>query len=148
MILLKKRNNNDSFKGIQAELQYRNYLKKIDMDSEKSKIVSNVDFYAGAYALGITYQEDYTYYTYDPVSQQDFFTKEERKIKGVESGVFLGTRIILGHKLVLDLLAGGGIRYSDITDTQEDSYYYYGDVFDIAYYGIKPKLNLQLGILL
>ena len=148
MVLLKRRNPNDQFKGLQTEIQYRNYIKRIPLGSSQSKIVSDVDFYSGAYALGLTYQEDYIFYDYDPETQMEMITEEERKIKAAEAGVFIGTRITFGKKVILDLLAGGGVRYSEIDDTQENSYFYYGDVFDIGYYGIKPRLNLQLGIIL
>jgi len=63
-------------------------------------------------------------------------------------------KFTFGNRVCLDLLDAGCVRYSNITTTPEDlvdpPYYYFNDdeVFDLGYYGVKPKLNLQLGITL
>lgn len=156
MALLKK-NSFEEFKGFQMEVQYRSYLKKLSKEDTRLWIFSDIDFFAGGYMLGLTYQEDYLVVYYDPERNMEIREGFRQDILAVEGGVFVGVKFILGQRVTLDLLAGGGVRYSDITDTIDQAvglppYYYYNDntndVFDLGYYGVKPRLNLQLGITL
>lgn len=153
-MFLLKRNQFEEFSGIQGELQYRSYLKRLNKGENNTWIFSDVDFFAGAYALGLSFKRDYEAFYYDPMQQLEIRDEFTRDIFSAEGGVFVGVKFILADKLVLEFLAGGGVRYSEVDDTIEDSgwpdnYYYNSDesdVFDLGYYGVKPRLNLQLGI--
>jgi len=155
MVLLKKENR-EEFAGIQGELQYRSYLKRIhrNRDPELITVFSDIDFYAGAYALALNFSRDYLVSTYDPQRMEEIMEDHTMDIMAAEAGVFVGVKFTFAHRITLDLLAGGGVRYSDIDDSWEQSpnfnyaYYPEDDVFDLGYYGVKPRLNLQLGITL
>lgn len=153
MIML-KRNDFEEFSGIQGELQYRNYLKRIDLEDTRAWHFTDIDLYAGAYALGLTYQEETMYSNWDPVTQMEFRDPIKDEIFAAEGGVFVGVKFVFSKRLCLDLLAGGGVRYSDITTENLNGgpipmyHNSYSEVFDIGYYGVKPRLNLQLGIVL
>ncbi len=160
MIML-KRNNFEEFRGIQGEIQYRNYLKKWNDTETKLGPFSNIDFFVGLYGLGLSFERDYTAEFYPNINQMPTVVREDhtRNIFATEAGIFVGMKFIVGKRITLDLLAGGGVRYSEIDDSIDNSiyfnedtnYYYYDDdneVFDLGYYGVKPKLNLQIGITL
>jgi len=154
MALLKK-DNFEEFTGIQAEIQYRSYLLRLDKEETHTWIFSDLDMFAGAYALGLNFSRDYrAWYNGfgpEPVVEADV----TQDIFAVEGGVVIGVKFTLGDRVTLDLLAGGGVRYSDIEDSIEaglniDDYYVRDNdsVFDLGYFGVKPRLNLQLGITL
>ena len=155
MVLLKK-DAFEEFTGIQGEIQYRSYLKRINRNTSPDmvKFISDIDFYAGAYGLGLTFSRDYMTNWYDFELMEEFREEHTMDITSAEAGVFVGVKLIFGQRVVLDLLAGGGVRYSDISDTWEASpnfnytIYSNDDVFDLGYYGVKPRLNLQIGITL
>lgn len=154
MALLKK-DNFEEFTGIQAEIQYRSYLLRLDQEESNTWIFSDIDMFAGAYGLGLNFSRDYrAWYNGfgpEPVTEADV----TQDIFAVEGGVIIGVKFTLGNRVTLDLLAGGGVRYSDIEDSIEAGLniedYYVRDndsVFDLGYFGVKPRLNLQLGITL
>lgn len=148
MILLRKQNDFEEFKGIQAELQYRTYLKRLHREIDKTWIFTDIDFFTGAYALGLTYQNDFIMYDYDFENQMEIIIENQEKIKSAEAGILLGVKFAFGQKVLLEFTAGGGVRYSEVESIVELPTYYNNDVFDLGYYGVKPKLNLQLGITL
>ena len=151
-IMLKK-SAFEEFSGLQLEAQYRSYIKRLDRPDHNTWIFSDIDFYAGGYMSGTTFDSDAMRYHYDQERMEQITGIYNQKIKSLEGGVFVGIKLTFSDRLVLDLLAGGGVRYSDVDDPFsemfDDSYIprtY--DVFDVGYFGIKPKLNLQLGITL
>lgn len=155
MIMLKQ-NSFEEFKGIQLELQYRLYLGSLDKENNKTWIFSDIDLYSGFYMNGMAYTENYLEYfhEFDPVTMQDeyregFFDKD---INAAEGGVFVGLQFTLTNRIVMDVLVGGGVRYSDVVDEFvpgiNQTYYRDYGVFDLEYLGVKPKLNIQIGITL
>lgn len=151
MIML-KRNSSEEFQGIQLELQYRIYLKQLNKETHNTWIFSDLDLYSGFYINGLTYNEDYQAGYYDV--EQDLFVEEQfnKTIKGAETGVFVGLQLGISKRIVVDFTVGGGVRYTDVMDEFENvpaeyNYNYY-DVWDIEYLGVKPRLNLQVGITL
>ena len=155
MIMLKQ-NSYEEFKGIQLELQYRLYLKQLNKEENATWVFSDIDLYSGFYANGLTYTENYNmgYYEYDPITMREEYKDGnfDKDINGGEGGVFVGLQFTLAKRIVIDVLAGGGIRYSDVVDeyVPPENQYYYNDygVFDLEYLGVKPKLNIQIGITL
>ncbi|MGA0285018.1 MAG: hypothetical protein ACO3M5_09930 [Saprospiraceae bacterium] len=154
MALLKK-DNFEEFTGIQAEIQYRSYLLRLDREETDTWMFSDIDMFAGAYALGLIFSRDYkAWYNGfgpEPITEADV----TQDILAIESGVVIGVKFTLGKRVTLGFLAGGGVRYSDIQDSIEaglniDDYYVRDNdsVFDLGYFGVKPRLNLQLGITL
>ncbi|NNE26178.1 MAG: hypothetical protein HKN09_04995 [Saprospiraceae bacterium] len=150
--IMLKRNNFEEFKGIQLELQYRVYLKRLNSIEHSTWIFSNIDLYAGLYANGLTYDEDRTEWgDWDPVTMTQVVDSYNKTVVGGETGVFVGLQLNVAKRIVIDFTVGGAVRYTEIDDEFEDAfstYNYYYDVFDLEYYGVKPKLNLQLGITL
>ena len=150
--IMLKRNNYEEFKGIQLELQYRIYLKRLNSVEHSTWIFSNIDLYSGIYANGLTYDEDRTEWgDWDPVTMTQEIDTYNKTVVGGETGVFVGLQLNLAKRIVIDFTVGGAVRYTEVDDEFEDAvstYNYYYDVFDLEYYGVKPKLNLQLGITL
>lgn len=151
MIML-KRNSSEEFKGIQFEMQYRIYLKKLEKGIQGTWIFSNIDLYSGLYANGLSYNEESIWgYNYDPVTMEEIMYEREADIIAAEGGLFVGLELIISKRIVLDFTVGGGVRYSEVdeifTNNPSNTTSYY-DVFDLGYYGVKPKLNLQIGITL
>jgi hypothetical protein len=142
----------DTKQGVEAMLQYRFFLTNLRKGVNKSLGFYNIGFYAGPYALGLLYQEDYVRDIYDPIKGVTEVIEFEKEVQSLEGGVVLGVQFDITSRILLDIFVGGGVRQSDVTDTFEafdypDGYYYEPiyQVFDREYTGVKPKLGLQLG---
>jgi hypothetical protein len=148
--ILLKDQGEESFSGVQAMVQYRLYLTHLQKGIHKTLQMHNIGFYGGPYVLGLTYQEDYSSGYFD-LDRNEFINKLYHKdIKAIEGGAIMGIQLDITERIVLDMFVGGGIRYANVDDDilldQPDDNYFYYDVFDVEYTGVKPKLGLQLGI--
>lgn len=146
-----KENSSETKEGIQIESQYRIYLSHLRSDDQSVLLgFHNIGLYAGLYARYLDYREDYQFMWYEAgASYSEEFTKD---ITSWEGGAIIGIQIDITKRILLDLFAGGGVRYTDFTDSKEgvvDVDYYYDEygVFDPEYKGVKPRLGLQIGVL-
>ncbi len=147
-----KENSFESKEGFQIEAQYRFYLSHLRSDSRSVFLgFHNIGLYTGLYARYLDYQEDYQFMWYDNESSTSFSEEFTKDISATEGGAIIGVQIDITRRILLDFFVGGGIRYTDFTDTKEEvvgqEYFYeeYG-VFDPEYKGVKPRLGFQIGV--
>lgn len=148
-----KENNFESIEGFQIGGQYRVFLTHLRSDSKSVFLgFHNIGLYTGLYAQYQDYKNDYKFTWWDMmtnVEQNRDFTK---KVSAIEGGAIIGVQIDITKRILLDFYVGGGIRYTDFTDSKdgvvEENYYYeeYG-VFDPEYKGVKPRIGFQLGVM-
>jgi hypothetical protein len=138
-----KRSNNEKSDGVELGLQYRMYLSQND-----GGIFHHIGYYSGVYGLGLVMREEYNLLKYGPNNQNGTPYTATNKIQSVEGGVLLGIQIDITERIVLDFFAGGGVRYSNVSDQRIEQENYYSDygVFDREYTGIKPRIGFQLGV--
>jgi hypothetical protein len=152
--IILKDSYSESQEGYQIMVQYRFYLSHLRKDEGNSIFgMHNLGFYAGFYGLALDYSKDYEQGYYNNTTmdyEMDQFTRSQTTYEG---GALIGLQMDITKRIILDMYVGGGIRRTNLTDTIEDNpnytdnYYYYFDVFDREYNGVKPRLGLQLGIL-
>ena len=143
----------ESKEGYQLGAQYRVYLSHVRND-EKSVFLGfhNIGLYAGVYAQYLDYTEDYQFSWWNDKLGESFTQSMTKDVNATEGGAIIGVQIDITKKILIDFYIGGGVRYSDFTDTKidvVDPNYYYEDVsvFDPEYKGVKPKIGLQLGFM-
>lgn len=143
----------ESKEGYQLSAQYRVYLSHIRSD-EKSVFLGfhNIGLYAGVYVQYLNYNEDYQLSWWDDENSESYTQTMTKDVSATEGGAILGVQIDLTKKILLDFYIGGGVRYSDFTDTKTavvDPNYYFENVsvFDPEYKGVKPKVGFQIGFL-
>ena len=148
-----KENNFESKEGFQIEGQYRIYLSHLRSDNQSVLLgFHNIGLYGGVYARYLDYKEDYQYMWYDNTSGTSHSGEFTKDVVAKEGGAIIGIQIDITKRILLDLFAGGGVRYTDFTDSKEGvvgSEYFYDEygVFDPEYKGVKPRLGLQIGVL-
>ena len=146
-----KENIRESKEGFQIEGQYRIYLTHLRSDDIDVFLgFHNVGLYTGLYARYLNYNEDYLFMWYENNTENSAEFRKE--LSATEGGALLGIQIDITKRILIDFFVGGGIRYTELTDSKDgvvDQNYYYGEygVFDPEYKGVKPKLGLQIGIL-
>lgn len=142
-----------SKEGYQLAAQYRVYLSHLRSDQKDVFMgLYNVGFYAGVYALYLDYQEDYQYSWWDNGVGESKTADVTKNVSATEGGALLGVQFDITNKILIDFYIGGGVRYSDFTDTRDeivspDEYYDDVSVFDPEYKGVKPKIGFQLGFM-
>lgn len=151
--IILKENNFESIEGFQIGGQYRIFLSHLRSDSRSVFLgFHNIGLYTGLYAQYQDYKKDYKFTWWEMgtnVEQNQEFTK---KVSAIEGGAIIGVQIDVTKRILIDFYVGGGIRYSDFTDSKDgvvdESYYYeeYG-AFDPEYKGVKPRIGFQLGVL-
>jgi len=146
--LLLRETNPESLLGFKGNVQYRYYFTHLHESNNKTWFLSNIGFYAGAYAQYLKAQEEYFgSYSDNFDYHTDLF---EKNISSVEGGVLLGIQIDIIPRFALDFNFGGGVKYADIEDTitpylnPNDHYNSYG-VLDREFTGVVPRGSLQLG---
>ena len=141
--------------GFTGMIQYRTYLSHFRKDKNVTLWgMHNMGFYAGLYALGQTYTEDYLFGYYDDFFNEYKELQFQRDITAFEGGAIIGVQLDVTKRIVLDFYIGGGIRKANVNDNfvkpnseVRESRQYTG-VFDPEYQGVKPKGGFQLGITL
>lgn len=146
-----KDNSVESKKGVEGMFQYRFFLSHLKKGQNKTLGMSNIGFFTGPYALGMIYNEEYQRGYYFEARDEYIMGEFEKDVSGAEIGAIIGVQFDITPKLLLDFYVGGGIRYTDVTDSFDEvapndrNYRESYDVFDQEYTGVKPKLGLQLG---
>lgn len=144
-------NREEYTKGFQIMGQYRIYLSHLRSDEQHVFLgMHNIGFYTGAYGLIRDQKEDYSFGYWDNSKNEYVNDIYSKTVLAYEGGVIIGIQIDITSRIVLDYYMGGGVRYTDNTDTFEDP----GDdiyidsygVFDQEYQGVKPRFGLQVGI--
>ena len=148
-----KENMRESKEGFQLGAQYRVYLSHIRSD-EKSVFLGfhNIGLYAGVYAQYLDYSEDYLYSWWDNETMESYTETMTKDVSATEGGALIGVQFDITKKILIDFYIGGGIRYSDTTDTitevvDPNNYYEDVSVFDPEYKGVKPRIGFQLGFM-
>ena len=143
----------ESKEGYQFGAQYRVYLSHVRSD-EKFVFLGfhNIGLYAGVYALYLDYKEDYQFSWWDNEMNESITLDMRKDVNGTEGGAIIGIQLDVTKKILIDFYIGGGVRYSDFTDTKSeivDPSVYFEDVsvFDPEYKGVKPKIGFQLGFM-
>ncbi|MGB1931863.1 MAG: DUF3575 domain-containing protein [Flavobacteriales bacterium] len=98
--------NGDEY-GWMGEIQLRKYVFKPVNSSSESSLAG---VYAGLYANGKYFVEQYEWHYYSMISHP---TTTNYDVKQVEGGVLMGIQLIFSEKISLDLFAGGGLRNSE-----------------------------------
>lgn len=143
-------NRSKSINGIQVVAQYRFYVSHLNKSNGRLLFnMENFGFYTGLYVLGQQYNEDFKRDYWDPVNQEGSLRDYRKEITAYEGGALLGIQIDITKRIVFDFNVGGGVRYTDYTNTYEadmGDYYEEYSVLDPEYQGVKPKGELLLGI--
>lgn len=139
----------ESKEGFQVMGQYRFYLTHFKKEPNRKNFlgVYNYGFYAGAYGLYFDQKETYLEYDWDATTGESLITEFTEDIQSVEGGAMLGLQMDITKRIVLDFYIGGGVRRSEVDDTNTNDESIYSDgIFDKGYTGVKPKAGLLLGI--
>ncbi|NNL92208.1 MAG: hypothetical protein HKO66_08255, partial [Saprospiraceae bacterium] len=146
--LILKENFEETKSGYQLMGQYRIFLSHLRSDEGKAILgFYNIGIYGGLYGLYFDYEEDYRHGWYNNETGMFETGKFHKDIKSIEAGLMFGFQVDITERILIDFQVGGGIRDTDLEDTRaynEEDYFYY-DVFDPEYKGVKPKLGLQIG---
>ena len=143
----------ESKEGYQIGAQYRVYLSHLRSDEQSVFLgLHNVGLYAGVYGQYLAYSETYQFSWWDNELNESITTEFQKDVNATEGGAILGVQFDITRKILIDFYIGGGVRYSDFTDTKEgivdpDHYYDEVSVFDPEYKGVKPRIGFQLGFL-
>lgn len=145
-----KENLSQTINGWQIAAQYRFYLTHFNKQNRKVFLgMENFGFYSAVYALSQDYYEEFQNGYWDPMTSEYSMKKFEKDVKAYEGGALIGLQIDITKRIVLDFNVGGGVRFTDYYNTYEefaqDNLQDYS-VFDPEYQGVKPKLELLLGI--
>jgi len=151
--LILRRTDEESADGAQILAQWRYYVSQFNKEDGKNFLgIYNYGFYAGLYSLGHTFQEQYKMSRWNQETQEQVEKTFERNSSSIEFGPMMGLQIDFTKRIVLDFYFGGGVRYSDFTDSIDEdpdfeNYSSFDEgVFAMAYTGVKPKLGLSIGI--
>jgi len=147
-----KENSIETKEGIQIEAQYRIYLSHLRGENRNVFLgFHNIGLYTGLYARYLDYKEDYQLMWYDNMSGTAYTGDFTKEVSAPEGGALIGVQIDITNRILLDFFVGGGIRYSDISDSKvgvvpEDYFYEEYGVFDSEYKGVKPRIGFQIGV--
>lgn len=144
-------NEEEKATGWQLMSQYRFYLTHFNGEAERMFLgLYNVGFYTGIYGLYLDYSEDFLRGVYDPITYEYIMTPHSKTVNSFEGGPLLGVQIDITKRILIDFFVGGGIRWSDYTNSYADEVENFGSfgVFGAEYTGVKPKLGFSIGITL
>ena len=144
-------NEAEKASGWQLMSQYRFYLTHYNGEADRIFLgLYNVGFYTGIYGLYLDYSEDFVQGYYDPLTSEYEMQTYNKTVNSFEAGPLLGVQIDITKRILIDFFVGGGIRWSDYTNSYTDEIENYGSfgVFDAEYTGVKPKLGFAIGITL
>jgi hypothetical protein len=132
-----RKDNGSTESGFGMELQYRASL--YQNNTEKRRIKG----YFGPFLQG-AHSTEYNRYYYEPVYYYNMVYTNIRHYTSITTlggGAVFGLKISL-QKFIIDLYAGGGIKYPVINNSER----YSNNIFDKNYAGVFPKLGVQFGI--
>ncbi|MFY0651017.1 MAG: hypothetical protein JXQ96_03240 [Cyclobacteriaceae bacterium] len=138
-------NNEYSESGYKAEIQYRYYpLKFTENEGRKAGSKYHGGIYASIYlhhSYNVRSSPYYDYNNPDPTPMEN-----KRKILAFNPGVTIGYQKTFFEKLYLDVYVGGGIRTTNVSDSQSGFIDYNDGIFDENYKGIFPKIGFSIGL--
>lgn len=146
-------NNERSKEGWQLMAQYRFYLTHVNKAQKNTFLgMDNFGFYAGLYGLHLNYSATEIRGYYDPGTDEYLTDEFQKDVSAQEGGAIIGVQVDITKRILIDFYVGGGIRYTTIDDTYEDSEHTQGwyntySVFDPEYKGVKPTIGLLIGFL-
>lgn len=146
-----KDNLTQSINGWQIAAQYRFYLTHFNKQNQRIFLgMENFGFYSGLYISTQDYKEEFQKGHWDNDTQEYSMADYNKEITSFEGGAMIGIQIDITKRIVIDFNVGGGVRYTDYFNTFEDlgleDYVSEYSVFDPEYQGVKPKVQLLLGI--
>lgn len=141
-----KKNADEELGGFELAAQYRFMLS----NHKDAWFLNNISFYGAPYAQYLTLTSENAFYKYVNGVPEPLRNIAKRDINAIEGGLLIGAHMDLTSRINLDFFVGGGVRYSDVTDSGDQiegyPYSYYYSVFDREYTGIKPRIGLMMGI--
>lgn len=146
-----KENNEENIEGVQIIGQYRFYLTHFNKENQPNFLgMYNYGFYTGLYASYLKYTEDFKDGYWNEESQNYIALKFRKEVQAIEGGALVGLEVDVTQRIQIDFYIGGGVRYSDYTNTYEDlapdEEYPYIGIFDPEYQGVKPKVGFSIGV--
>ncbi len=148
----------ENYDGLGGELQYRKYISPLKSFTTRKNRNYIQGIYAGAYAQAGSFSREgnYIFYSYTgsyPPPSNNVYIHES--VGNWGTGFTIGVQRTLWSVLFIDAYIGGGIQWSDITQTitaapgtNLNDYYSYRSVTSPSYQGVFPKFGVQLGIAL
>ncbi len=161
-VTLRKEKNNQGeyptgYDGLGGEFQYRAYLKPLKEYSNHNNKKYDQGIYLAGFIQGNGFSGDQFY----PDSQYDQVTNTysttvyhtHQRISNWATGVMIGLQHTFWKLLSVDVYAGGGVQWSDISQSGSlppyYGFYYINPGYDYSepgFQGILPKVGLQIGI--
>jgi len=146
-------NNVDKGVGFTGEYQFKYYLDRFHIEKSLSGRQSANGYYVGMFGQFGQYNEksSYTYYDYDPVTQQtkNISKSNEVKTTAVYPGFVIGLQKSLGESFYIDFYAGAGMRVSNSTIKKEDASFDYKQspgAYFLYHNGLLPKVGMSIGV--
>ena len=145
-----KESSFESFRGVKLGAQFRIYLNNLHNESHSTWFFDNIGYYAAPFVSGTIYAEDRQLFLFDPVTEEELVGDYTNDIQAGETGILIGGQFHITPRFVIDLFAGGAIRYAvsenNVPDRFQDQPYFSGDdTFDQGYTGIKPAGGFMIG---
>lgn len=147
-----KENNNETIEGFQIGAQYRIFLSHLRSDEKRVFLgLHNIGLYTGVYSQYQDYKNTYNFSWWDMDTSSEMNGEFTKDLTSIEGGAIIGVQVDITQRILLDFYVGGGVRYTDLTDSKEgvvDENYFYEEygVFDPEYKGVKPRIGFQLGV--
>lgn len=161
-VTLRKEKNNQGeyptgFDGLGGEFQYRTYLKPLKEYTNHNNKKYDQGIYLGGFIQGHGFSGDQFY----PDTQFDQVTNTystaiyhtQQNVANWATGITIGLQHTFWKLLSIDVYAGGGIQWSDISQSGSlppyYGFYYINPGYDYlepGFQGILPKIGAQIGI--
>ena len=136
--------------GFKYEVQYRIYINGFTKYVPKrSESPYNRGIYAGIYFAGVRSQETSEFSYFDPIQEFVEFRENQRTVNAFNPGITIGIQRSVWENLYLDFYVGGGVRFANISDSDDlfpESNFDVDDVYDREYSGVFPKIGLSIGL--
>ncbi len=151
--IILKGEEGDQRAGWRAMAQYRYYLSHLNRMNENDFIgIYNIGFYAGVYGLYLDYADQFELSSYNNETGNYTIVENERTIHAQEGGALVGIQVDITQRFVLDFYIGGGLRFSQESNSVEleEAEYFTpsrGGIFPYAYNGVKPNFGFMVGLL-
>lgn len=136
--------------GFKYEAQYRIYVNGFKKYVPKrSETPYNRGIYAGIYFSGVRSEETTEFSFFEPIQQVLEFRDNTRTVSAFNPGITIGLQRTIWENLYLDFYIGGGVRFANVTDSDEffpQSDFDIDDVYDREYSGVFPKVGMSIGL--
>jgi len=144
-----KDGDNEFRKGFGGSLQMRFHLFKSAAAATKRNSENLI--YFGPYL-----QYQYVVNETTDTETVEYFDEKDKKqyyevdvfytdmIQAWAGGIVFGLRSVIFDKLVIDLYAGGGLKYSEIVGNESN--YFINGFWSLGYTGVYPKLGMDIGV--